>query len=290
MTHFQTRNVTTGRPETLGFADKVATLFQGVSIARPVSTISPDDGGLPYERRTIAGEDGITLGSWYIPGNDDVLVILFHGYTSEKSSLLAEASAFHELGCSGLLVDFRGMGESSDSVVSIGYLEADDVVSAVRYATRTLPHHKLLLYGQSMGAAAIMRAIAIGQVHPDGIILEGVFDTMLNAVKNRFRLMGVPSFPAAQLLVYWGGREFGFDGFSHDPVTYASSVTCPTLMLHGSADPRALAEQARRVFATIDAPKTFELFEGAAHEPLEEFAPDRWTRVVTTFLNGIAGD
>jgi hypothetical protein len=85
-----------------------------------------------------------------------------------------------------------------------------------------------------MGAAAILRAVHAHAIQPDGVILEAVFDTLLNTVRHRFRAMQVPAFPSAELLVFWGGRQWGFDGFEHNPSGYAASVHCPTLLMHGA--------------------------------------------------------
>ena len=155
------------------------------------------------------------LAAWMIPAGDDdrVLVISFHGHAAEKSSLLTEARLMHELGYAVLLVDFRGSGESPGSVTTIGYREADDVAAAVIYARRVKPGIRIVLYGHSMGAVAILRAIAAGYVEPDGIIIEAVFDTMLNTVRNRFHAMRLPPFPAAEMILFWGGVQTGCNAF-----------------------------------------------------------------------------
>jgi pimeloyl-ACP methyl ester carboxylesterase len=116
-----------------------------------------------------------------------------------------------------------------------------------------------------MGAAVVLRAVHACGVQPDAIIAEAVFDRMLSMVRNRFRIMGVPSFPGAELLVFWGGRQAGFNGFSLNPVDYAASVRCPILFLHGAADPRARIEEARSVFATVPGWKRFKEFPGIGH-------------------------
>jgi hypothetical protein len=60
--------------------------------------------------------------------------------------------------------------------------------------------------------------------------------------------MNVPSFPAAQLLVFWGGVQAGFNGFSHRPAEYAKSVSCPVLFLHGEDDTSApLSRRSSRI-------------------------------------------
>jgi pimeloyl-ACP methyl ester carboxylesterase len=197
---------------------------------------------------------------------------------------LHEARAFLEMGLSVLLVDFRGSGDSSESYTTLGFREAEDVACAVRYAHDHLPHSQVILYGQSMGAAAILRAIHACGVQPDAIIVEAVFDRMLSTVRNRFRIMGVPSFPSAELLVFWGGRQAGFDGFSLNPVEYAASVRCPILFLHGAADPRARLEEARCVFAAVPARKRFKEFPGIGHEASVARFPNEWKETVGQFL------
>ncbi len=288
MMHFTAGSPRTHEPEKLTLGQKAGVLFCGVNIPRPRSSARPVD--LSPETRTLTFDctNGIKLGAWYSPsGNKNQLVILFHGYSAEKSGTLPQAKAFLELGVSVLLVDFRGSGDSSESYTTAGFAEAEDVAAAARYAREKLAHRQVVLYGQSMGAAAILRSVRSCGVQPDGIIVEAIFDKMLNTVRHRFEAMGVPSFPSAQLLVFWGGRQAGFNGFRHNPVDYASAVTCPILFLHGAADPRAILEEGRRVFNAVRARKDFKEFSELGHEdPLIRY-PDEWKTVVSAFLSSL---
>ena len=285
MMHFTSGNARTHDPEKLTLGQKVKALFCGVNIPRPQTRASPLDLGPDTRSLRLDGANGITLGAWYCPGPVlSPLVILFHGYTGEKSGTLPEAKAFLDMGLSVLLVDFRGSGDSSESYTTVGFDEAEDVAAAVRYAHAHLPHGKVILYGQSMGAAAILRAVHSCGVRPDAIIVEAVFDRMLNTVRHRFEAMGVPSFPGAELLVFWGGRQAGFNGFGHNPAQYAASVNCPILFLHGAADPRAHVEEARRVFDAVHAPKRFREFPAIGHEASVVRNPGEWREAVSQFL------
>jgi hypothetical protein len=135
-----------------------------------------------------------------------------------------------------------------------------------------------------MGAASVLRAIAAEGVRPDGIILEAVFDTLLRTVRNRFHVMKTPSFPAAELLVFWGGRQNGFDGFAHNPVEYARSVKCPALVLQGGQDPLAGLEAGRAVAAAVPGTGRFVEFSAAGHEPTLAVSPARWRAAVVDLL------
>jgi alpha-beta hydrolase superfamily lysophospholipase len=215
------------------------------------------------------------------------MVLLFHGYAAEKGSMQPEARAFLKMGLSVLLVDFRGSGESSGSHTTVGFEEGVDVARSLAFARTNWPGHPMILYGQSMGAAAILRAIHAHGARPDGIVLEAVFNNMLDTVRHRFEAMGVPSFPCAELLVFWGGQQAGFDAFNHNPVEYAAAVECPTLFLHGTDDPRARVNEARQVFDAISGPKHFQSFPQLGHEPALRHHPEDWHRVLTPFLRTV---
>ena len=290
MSHFTAEGERTAKPENLSLSGKARVLFCGVTVPRPHGTATPSDVGLQYEELTIQCSNGIRLGAWHCPVPQNTshgLVLLFHGYGGDKSSVLTEAAHFHALGWSTLLVDFRGSGQSSETYTSIGYFEGEDVAEALRFARATLPYSKFVFFGQSMGAAAILRAASAYGANPDAMIVESVFDSMLTTVKNRFEIMGLPAFPCAQLLMFWGGRQLNFDTFSHNPVNYAKNVTCPCLFLHGSDDPRARIAEARRVYDAVPSAKHFQEFKGAKHESLARHSPEEWNTTVENFLNGI---
>jgi len=285
MLRFSDDGPRTTTPEQLGLLSRINVLLAGVNIPRPASHRRPSELAPDCRPLSMPGPSGVTLASWYCNrGRGTPVVMLFHGYSTEKTSLLGEARAFLDLGASVLLVDFRGSGSSSESYTTVGVHEAEDVAAAVRYARGKLSHDNLFLFGRSMGAAAILRAVHAHAVQPDGVILEAVFDTLLNTVRHRFRAMEVPAFPSAELLVFWGGRQWGFDGFEHNPSAYAASVRCPVLLMHGARDPRVSLTEARRVFEAIPATKEFVTFERSGHGSYLSDNANPWRTAVARFI------
>ncbi|HNR93083.1 MAG TPA: alpha/beta fold hydrolase [Kiritimatiellia bacterium] len=273
------------RLESVESEDKLAILFDGIEIPRPESDDTPDELAPDCVKILIEEPDGITLGAWYCNrGTSSPLVILFHGYTEDKTALIPEARIYLKLGASVLLVDFRGSGESSEDYTTIGFKEGDDVTAAVNYARQSLQHTKIILSGYSMGAAAILRAVAANGISPDGIVAEAVFDTMLNTVRNRFHMLNAPAFPGAELLVFWGGVQVGFDGFEHNPVEYAAAVQCPILFMHGTDDPRALLSEGQNVYDAVPSQKMFRVFPNVAHQSYVEADPAAWEQAVKDLL------
>ena len=279
----------TAHPEALSVWGKIDALLLGIDVPRPVSDQPPTALAPDCQVLEIAGPGRVVLTAWYCDrGRNTPLVILFHGYTAEKTALLHEAQRFLDMGTSVLLADFRGSGGSSEAYTTVGISEAEDVVAIARYAQGSLAHHRsTVLFGQSMGAAAILRAVHVYGLTPDAVILEAVFDTMLNTVRNRFRLMNAPACPTAELLVFWGGQQERFNAFTHRPVDYASSLACPSLFMHGSEDPRATLEEGQRVFGAAGGEKQWHVFEGAGHTSYAMEAPASWEATVRAFLKQV---
>jgi len=288
MTSFTQGGQRTPRPERLGIFEKAAVFISGVQVPRPQNTKTPGTVGLTFETYQFSSKNGATIEAWYIPGKNERLVVaLFHGYAASKSTLLNVAQALHELGYATLLVDFYGSGGSSGGDTTIGVEEAHDVVAAMSFLRQKWPDRRIVLYGISMGGAAVLRAIATEGVKPDAVIVESTFDTLLNTGKSRFHAAGLPGSPFSELLIFWGSVQRGFNFFAHNPVDYARSVNCPALILHGEKDERAPLEQARAVAQAMGKNGRLIVYAGVPHMPIVDARPAEWRRDVNEFLQRV---
>lgn len=276
--------------ERLSTAQKIGVLLTGVRIPKPDNYRTPADEGLAFTTNILHPSGRGDLEAWKIPcTNPRAAVAMFHGYADCKASLLAEARAFHEQGCEVWLLDFQGSGGSGGNSTSFGWHEAEDVKTLFDFVRAQDGRRPVLLYGFSMGSAAILRAVADLGVRPDGIVIAATFDTMAGAARQRFHSMGIPSFPSAQCLIFWGGVQQGMNAFMNNPAEFAARVNCPALVLHGSADVRAPLEMGSNVYARLAGPKRMAVFEGAGHGPLEKFGPEKWKKEVSAWMDGVTG-
>ncbi len=260
----------------------------GLGLPRSQIYSLPTELGLNYSSQKIPIAENEWLSTWLVKTkNSQGTVILFHGKESSKSSLLAPAQVFNSLGYDTLLVDFRGSGNSSGNTSTVGFREGEDVAAAVNYIQQLQRDKRLILYGISMGSAAILKAIADNQVKPDGIILELPFARLLDVVKNRLELFIIPSFLAGELVVFWGGIQHSFNGFSHNPIDYTKAVDCPTLIFSGDRDPLVEVDAVQEIHNNLNVPKKLVVFPNAGHQLLVKVDPKLWQQNVETLLKSL---
>jgi uncharacterized protein len=289
MTHYVSGGERPAKPEQLTWADKLKLLITGVQLPRPENLQTPAHLGLPYQTHRIELPNQEWLETWRIakpatrPKSLGVF-LLFPPYGGSKDSVLAAAKALHELGYDTLLVDYRGVGGSSGNSTTLGVKEADDVVAAVNYAQARWSSRPLYLYGASMGAAAVARAVALKGVQPQAIILESSFDRLTQTVRHRFTAMGWPSSPGTELIIWWGGWQHNIDAFAHNPIDYAKAIRQPTLLFYGQADRRVTLTETQAIFAQLPGKKQLRLFNGVGHGSLAAEAPTQWKQQVQEFL------
>ena len=258
----------------------------GLGLPRSQIYSLPTELGLQYSNQKIAINNQEWLSTWLIKAKaPQGTVILFHGKESSKSSLLEQAQIFNSLNYDALLVDFRGSGNSSGHTSTVGFNEGEDVALAVNYIQQLNAEQPIILYGISMGSAAILKAIADNQVKPDGIILELPFTRLLNAVKNRLKIYNIPSFIMGELVVFWGGIQHRFDGFSHNPIDYTKTVDCPTLIFSGDRDPLVSVDEVKQIHNNLSAPKKLVVFPNAGHQLLVKVDRQLWQKNVETLIN-----
>ncbi len=270
---------------------KVRTLLIGTPAPRPRNSLTPADFAMDYQTVRFGGSTGDDLEGWIVPSDISPSIkpicLLFHGYTSSKSTLLAPATVFHALGYDMILVDLRGSGGSRGNETTCGYREADDVVAAIKFSAARWPGRRVILYGQSMGAAAAFRATGVLGARPVAIIAESCFDRMISTTQNCLNAVGLPVFPMAYLLLYWGSREHGFDTFRFNPVDDVRHVYCPVLILQGANDPGVTMQQARSLCDHLGGKKSFEVFPDSSHCTFYNDDPAHWTQAVSRFLAGV---
>jgi uncharacterized protein len=279
-THFDSSAEKTKQARNLSFGKKLQLLFLGVNNPRPENKKTPER---PFEAVNLQSNKKVE--GWLQKADTAKgSVILFHGYGGEKSSMLDKAEVLLGSGYNTFLIDFMGSGGSEGNQTTIGFYEAQQVKTAFEFL-QSKGETNIILFGTSMGAVAIMKALNDYSLKATSIILECPFGTMLETVQARFKTMNVPSFPMANLLVFWGGIQNDFNAFKHNPDNYAKNITCPTLLLSGEKDEKVSMNEINRIFKNLAGKKQLITYPLAGHENYLVKYKEQWTNDISMFLN-----
>ena len=133
---------------------------------------TPSDYGLPYEDIEFYSPENHKLKGWWIPGDSDKLIIVAHGYASNRAGWvgtdkdgvehyldwLGAAPALVNAGYNMLYFDMRASGESEGGLITLSKLEAGDFLSAVKWNLDVKGKRQIGILGFSMGANVALRA------------------------------------------------------------------------------------------------------------------------------------
>lgn len=278
-THFTSTTAPRTDPRKLSVMGKIKTVVVGVDNPRPVNRGVPP---VPYE--TIMLQSDYPLEAWMVRApRAKGTVVLFHGYSGKKSSMIDRGMILRDLGYNVMLVDFRGSGGSGGNYTTVGFKESRDVKVAYDYLFAK-GERRIWLLGTSLGAAAVLKAMKDGGMSPKGIVLEAPFATLYEATSARFRSVGAPPVPLAAFVVFWGGAIHGFWGFGHMPMEDAKSVGVPAMVIYGEKDERVDRWEIDAVFGNLKGKKRLVTFPEAGHVNfLSRYRPE-WTAALREFI------
>jgi len=261
-------------------------LFTGPRQPKPVIMDMPV---FRFDSIKLITKKGISIDGWY--GRTDSVVkgtvLLFHGITANKGMMIPEASEFLRFGFNVMLIDFRGHGNSGGKTTTIGMRESEEVKLAYDYIAM-LGEKNIFLWGSSMGAVVITKAIADYGLKPAGIILEMPFASMQSHLQAKARVLGFPGFPEKPFgffVTAWIGIERGFNGFKHRTTLYVAKVSCPVLMQWGALDNYVKKSETEKVYNAIPtSKKELVIYDKAGHESLLQQDSEKWRMEVIEFL------
>jgi fermentation-respiration switch protein FrsA (DUF1100 family) len=133
------------------------------NVARPaLAHVTPADRGLAYRDATFVTTDGVRLSGWYIPSRNRAAIVVLHGASSTRTSVLDQAVVLARHGYGVLLFDARGHGRSAGRGMDFGWYGDRDIAAAVKYLQqrRDVDATRIGALGESMGGEEAIGAMA----------------------------------------------------------------------------------------------------------------------------------
>jgi alpha-beta hydrolase superfamily lysophospholipase len=213
---------------------------------RENGNLTPASFELAFEDVAFRSGDGTEIKAWWVPGAPGRgTVVMVHGLNRSRIEMVRRAPFVHEGGWNALLIDLRHHGASGGQATTFGVKEKEDVAAAVRFARERAPG-PVVLWGVSLGGASVVLAAADDPTVA-GVICDSSYRSLDDTVRHHLRLFRgfrfwlriVPSWPVADLSIYWIGKRGGFDPAAADVLAAARKLDGrPALFVANSEDRR----------------------------------------------------
>jgi pimeloyl-ACP methyl ester carboxylesterase len=199
----------------------------------------------------------------------DVWVICMHGFSSCPRDLGTAVKRFYEWGWNALLPHLRGHGDSECEAVGMGWPDRLDIAAWVEYLVRECDSPRIILYGGSMGGAAVM--MALGEPLPGNVACAvedcgytSLWDEYAHQAREFLRL-GPVTKPALYALDAVTRLRAGFSIREASSVAQLKKSKTPTLFIHGDADNIVPFWMLQKVYDACPASKEMLVVRGAGH-------------------------
>lgn len=259
---------------------------------------------LPYEKwtflkckpvyKTQTTKDGLKLKGVYLENpaqknkKTKQLIILVHGYTSRGILLRQYAQMFYQNGYDLFIPDARGHGMSEGDYIGFGWPDRIDLKNWIQQMVKQFDGKvDIALWGISMGGAEVM--MTSGEKLPSQVkcIIEdcGYSSTAAELTYQLKQMFHLPSFPVIPLASWYTEMRDGYNFYESDAVSQLKKNHLPMLFIHGADDTFVPVEMVDEVYQATNGPKEKVIFKGASHGKSFQSDPEKYTKVVTDFLN-----
>lgn len=214
---------------------------------------SPDRvGSAEFHVDEVHLPEGLRLPLWWASPSAEPAgcVMLFHGrggvYAEDRMRFVLAS------GRAVVALDFRAHGQAPGDSSGFGYTEQEEVRATLAWTRQRWPRTRIVAWGRSMGAAAILFA-ADRTRELAGVILESPYSSLERALRNRFE-MHFPSwlYPLCQGPVLLGEIRSGLWLDRIQPVRQISRFRADrVLLVQGALDQRVQQDEYEGFLAAL---------------------------------------
>ncbi len=249
--------------------------------------LSPGALGADQEEIIFEGREGLALRGWWLPRAEAKGAILFcHGYLMNRAEPAALAYDLWKAGYAGLLFDFPGHGTSPGARTGLGWSERHDVVKALAELKRRAPGLPIIVWGSSMGAAALAFGCREANVVPDAMILDSCYSQLKVAAGGWWTFIGGAWLRRFLRPTTWLTPLYLDVPLARVDVAEALRAISPprVLIVHGDADTLAPLSEAERNHQACPGSE-LAVFPGRNHAEARWLDPAEYRRRVMSFLD-----
>ncbi len=237
-------------------------LYFPETVVPPIEAVLPGGEVVRYQT-----DDGMRLLGWFLPVHGPIAtVIVFHGNGGTMADRSDLARGLADRGMAVLLAEYRGYGGNPGEPSEDGLLA--DAAAALTYlrGRPDVDPDRIVYFGESLGSGV---SVGLSADHPPAVlVLRSPFTSFAEVIAMHY-----PMLPAAPLL------PDQFDSLERIP-----AVTCPLLVIAGSADSIVPASLSCDLYEAAAGEKRYVEYPGADHNDWEISAGEAMLDDVAAFV------
>lgn len=232
--------------------------------------------------------DQTRLGGDFLLGeNPNLWVILIHGYTARNIVMFTIADQYYKRGYSILAPDMRGHGKSSGIFTTYGIKEKEDIKAWISWIKSFYPDAKIIVQGESMGAATAMYLSGENPKDVLAIIEDcgytSYYEMYENKVKGKLRIIAKPAAILANIFIK---TIIGADLFKSN-IESMKNTYIPILFINGGKDDIVPSTMVRDLYKAHQGTKEIYIATGAGHAESKLYDADIYFATIFSFLDNI---
>lgn len=255
---------------------------------RKIPNHRPIDFGLLYEDVSVTTADGLRLVGWYIGPENGALILLQHGYKSDRGEMLNEAVMLKRHGYGSLITTIRTHDMSDGQLITFGKHEMLDLAAWYDFARKQpgVDPERIAMLGNSLGGSLAIE-FAAGQPKIKAVVTNSAFSSLEDTIETSVTFYtGLPPFPFAPLITLWAEREAAFDVSEVDAKKWIGRLSPrPVLLMQGGKDIAISTSSGQRLYDAAGEPKELWFEPSLEHTKFDTAMPDVYERRVTGFFD-----
>lgn len=246
--------------------------------------LTPDELDLAYRDVSLESSGGVTLHGWFLPAKAQQAVgtVLFlHGNAENISTHIASVYWLPAYDFNVFLLDYRGYGASQGKPDLAGL--HDDIDCAIAYLLKQTDPNRLVIFGQSLGGALAIYALAHSP-HRNRIralVIESAFSSYRRITREKlasFWLTWPLQWPLSLPV-----------GDAYSPLEAIARVSpVPILIVHGGRDRIVPVHHAYRLHERAAEPKQLWILPHGGH--IQAFRDATYRQRLIRYLREVLGD
>lgn len=241
------------------------------------------------EKIYVETADGYRLTAAEFPERtSETWVLLLHGYTGWKEEMYQFAYWYQKQGYAVLVPDLRCQGESEGDFIGMGWTDHYDCQLWIEHILQESPDARIVLHGQSMGAATALIMAGVPEVseHIRAVISDSAYTTAYEMFGDKitewFHLPAVFFVDSACVMLRLRG---GYDLRDASPLKAVENSRVPTLFIHGDEDRMIDVNMSYTLFEAAACEKEIFIVEGAGHAQAQDKDPEDYYGRIEGFLS-----